>query len=568
MVGFGLIVGIMALLLLGTLRGLWSYYLTMNSIRAKTAELKYAEEFKEAVADVTRLAEEQHALPEQTDGPPNGAPFPLPFDAVADPEPQARRPPRTLREAIAEAERTLTDYEHQVLEALSHGRDPLKTEFVRGRVAALREEFARLEKEALPANGAAHMRVAPDRTMRDEERQPIRRHVRAIQVTTADLWHDIYDELGQHINESRSHYQITLWISIPTSIVGLLLVSGLLRAFFAWLFWPIRDLAAAVARVARGDFSRKIELHSGDEMEDLADAFNDMMQRLHHLYSDLARQVNERSRQLVRSERLASVGFLAAGVAHEINNPLASIAFCSEALEARLNDLLRHPRPGRAGDEVEVFTKYLKMIQDEAFRCKNITERLLAFSRSGERRREPADLRALVQSVLDVTQHLQNHKGKHITFEVSAERAPGGVVEAWVNAEEIKSVVLNLVVNALESMEEGGHLVIRLSQQGDRAELRFTDNGCGMTQEVLENIFEPFFTRSRTGKGTGLGLTISHRIITHHGGEIEAASPGPNQGSTFTVRLPVRPPPGEADGDGPEARPPAEARREPAGRAA
>jgi signal transduction histidine kinase len=290
---------------------------------------------------------------------------------------------------------------------------------------------------------------------------------------------------------------------------------------------------------------------------------------LHALYSDLARQVNERSRQLIRSERLAGVGFLAAGVAHEINNPLASIAFCSEALEARLADLLRQLRPaGRAAEDLEVFTRYLRMIQEEAFRCKSITESLLAFSRTSERRREPTDLRGLVQSVLDVTQHLHNHRGKQITFEV-APAEPDGTVSAWVNAEEIKSVVLNLVTNALESMDEGGHLVIRLRQADDRAEVAFTDNGCGMTSEVLENIFEPFFTRSRTGKGTGLGLTISHRIIHQHGGEIEASSPGAGQGSTFVVRLPIQPPAdaptpeGETAAPGVEERPPEPVRVEP-----
>ena len=95
---------------------------------------------------------------------------------------------------------------------------------------------------------------------------------------------------------------------------------------------------------------------------------------------------------------------------------------------------------------------------------------------------------------------------------------------------------LNLVVNALDSMDEGGTLTISLGQRDGMAELIFKDTGCGMTAEVLENIFEPFFTRSRTGKGTGLGLTISHRIITQHGGEIEATSDGPGQGSTFIVR--------------------------------
>ncbi|MFM7148544.1 MAG: sensor histidine kinase, partial [Gemmataceae bacterium] len=100
-------------------------------------------------------------------------------------------------------------------------------------------------------------------------------------------------------------------------------------------------------------------------------------------------------------------------------------------------------------------------------------------------------------------------------------------------------VILTLVVNALENMDEDGRLTIRLNQKDGMAELRFIDTGIGMSQEILDNIFEPFFTRNRSGKGTGLGLTISHLIISQHGGEIEATSPGPGLGSTFTVRLPV-----------------------------
>jgi signal transduction histidine kinase len=100
-------------------------------------------------------------------------------------------------------------------------------------------------------------------------------------------------------------------------------------------------------------------------------------------------------------------------------------------------------------------------------------------------------------------------------------------------------VVLNLVANALESMDEGGTLTIVLDVAGGEAVLYFQDTGCGMPPEVLENIFEPFFSRSRTGKGIGLGLSISHRIITQHGGDITAASAGPDRGSTFTVRLPI-----------------------------
>jgi signal transduction histidine kinase len=514
LLGVGLVCGVLALLLAGTLRGLWSYYLTMNSIRSKQAELKVADEFKKDVYALTRL--DTAADPQNGDG--------------------ALGVFNTLPEKTATAERKLDDYEKQLQETLSLGRDPGNGEHQQLLIGYLREDFAKLKdalhalpKELRMVHGGSDDLAAPDRAALMEKIGPLVSHAE-------DLYTKIDDDINERIDESREHYQVTLWIVLPASVVGLLIMAGLMRSFYAWVFNPIRDLQNGVKRVAGGDFTHRIEVKSGDEMEDLAAAFNDMMQRLRDLYDNLAQQVNERSRQLVRSERLASVGFLAAGVAHEINNPLASILFSSEALEARLAGLLEAlRRAGRPSDDAEVFTRYLRMIQEEAFRCKNITERLLAFSRTGERRREPTDLGKLIQSVLDVTQHLQNAKGKTIAFE-------GGVgkVFAPVNREEIKSVVLNLVVNALDSMDEGGRLTIRLLQRAGSAELQFTDTGCGMTREVLDNIFEPFFTRSRTGKGTGLGLTISHSIVSQHGGEIEAASAGPGQGSTFTVRLPLR----------------------------
>ena len=193
---------------------------------------------------------------------------------------------------------------------------------------------------------------------------------------------------------------------------------------------------------------------------------------------------------------MVSVGFLAAGVAHEINNPLASIAFCSEALQSRLGDYLRrHPQ------ETEVVSKYLAMIQQEAFRCKEITSKLLEFSRVGERRREPTDLASLIQSVLEIAQHLQNCRGKRILFQ------PYSQVVAGVNAQDIKSVVLNLVVNALDSMEEGGVLTITLMQRGGLAEMLSVTPVAAWPRRCCA--LELFYTRSRTGKGTGLGLFIS-----------------------------------------------------------
>ncbi len=140
---------------------------------------------------------------------------------------------------------------------------------------------------------------------------------------------------------SKKQYESCRVIVWTAAMAVLAMLAGLAALFHRWVLYPVRLLQRGVRRVARGSFDYHIDLATGDEMQALAEAFNDMTARLSATYSDLERQVQERSRQLVRSERLAGVGFLAAGVAHEINNPLASIAFCSEAMESRL----RAPSP-------------------------------------------------------------------------------------------------------------------------------------------------------------------------------------------------------------------------------
>ena len=358
----------------------------------------------------------------------------------------------------------------------------------------------------------------------------------------------VLDDVRLGIERSTRSIRQSLWIVGGATLWALIMVATMLYYFREWMFAPIRELQAGVQRVHGGDFDHPIRLHSGDELQELADEFNAMTARLSAIYSDLARQVNERSRQLVRSERMVSVGFLAAGVAHEINNPLASILFCAEALERRLQEVLSGVMAARAANpaDTEVLTRYMKMIQQEALRCKDITQKLLDFSRTGDRKREPTDLTGLIRGVLEVARHLPNCRGKNVVFN------PETYIVAPVNAQDLKSVILNLVVNALDSTDEGGSLTIRLHTAGDSAEMAFTDTGCGMAPDVLQNIFEPFFTRSRTGKGTGLGLFISHQIIDQHGGTIEAASPGPGQGSTFTVRVPLHDVRGQESGGGAE----------------
>jgi signal transduction histidine kinase len=266
---------------------------------------------------------------------------------------------------------------------------------------------------------------------------------------------------------------------------------------------------------------------------------NDMTKRFCETRDDLDRQVKQRTREALQSEKLASVGFLAAGVAHEINNPLASIAWCAESLESRVHDLLLEDddddgeQDEEMKQEVEVLRKYLRRIQDEAFRCKGITDGLLDYSRMGDVEKQETDLGDLVQGVIDMVRHLGRNREKHVVFVCDEP------VSAPVNPQEIKQVVLNLVTNALDSLDPGGKVTIDLQRSGEFAELLVTDNGCGMSEDVLRHIFEPFFTRRRDGQGTGLGLSITYRIISEHGGTIEAASDGPGHGSQFRVTIPL-----------------------------
>jgi signal transduction histidine kinase len=282
--------------------------------------------------------------------------------------------------------------------------------------------------------------------------------------------------------------------------------------------------------VAGGDFDYQLKLETHDEMSELAAAMNDMTLRFRTIRDDLDRQVQQRTKQVVRNEQLASVGFLAAGVAHEINNPLASIAICAESLEGRFRELLADQS---GNEQTNVVGDYLRMIQSEAFRCKGITEKLLDFSRIGPPKRQPTELRELVQGVIDVIGHLGRYHGKHVTF------SDGPAVVAPVNGQELKQVVLNLLTNALDSLDDDGRVEIRLEARNQMAELSVADNGCGMDDETMERIFEPFFTRRRAGQGTGLGLSICYRIVSDHGGTMEARSPGPGQGATFVVHLPL-----------------------------
>jgi signal transduction histidine kinase len=272
-------------------------------------------------------------------------------------------------------------------------------------------------------------------------------------------------------------------------------------------------------------------------MSELADAMNAMTSGFQAIRKDLNKKVRQRTREVVRSEKMASVGFLAAGVAHEINNPLATIAWAAESLESRLHDILDsdyEQDDEERDDNIKQMKKYLRQMQDEAFRCKGITAGLLDFARMGDMKKVEANISQIIDSVVEMVRPLSKYRER--TINVKADRS----LVAVVNAQEIKQVTLNLITNALSCVPEGGTVNVSLKTVGQNAELRVQDNGCGMTPEVMEHLFEPFFTRRRDGQGTGLGLSITYQIIEDHGGRIVPFSAGPDQGSTFVVTLPLK----------------------------
>jgi signal transduction histidine kinase len=245
--------------------------------------------------------------------------------------------------------------------------------------------------------------------------------------------------------------------------------------------------------------------------------------RLYTELSDFARELKRSQAQLVQAEKLAAMGRLAASIAHEINNPLQAIHNCLHlTLKKPLNE--------------EKKTRYLGMAQEEVDRLITIVQRMLEFYRPSREGMAPTDVHAIIENVLALSsKRLQ--RGKITVTRKLASDLPN------INAvsDQLKQVFLNLVINAIEAMPQGGELCIetKLSEDGDRLSMDFTDTGVGLSEKEQENIFEPFFTTKATG--TGLGLSVSYGIIERHGGRIEVQSEL-GKGATFTVYLPLNSP--------------------------
>ena len=414
-------------------------------------------------------------------------------------------------------ELTAGELDEQPFGDRSHERD------IARRIASELKAIWQLAQEAVTSKERVSKQTSSD--LIDEQLvklTAIGSHLDTLAVLSAKLPTFLQSRMHDLAHEVRGRYRTLIITTWAAAIAAVLLLAGLGVLTYSWVFRPLRHLGHGSRRIAGGDFGYRIHLDTCDEMAELGQALNDMTARFQEIRDDLDRQVQLRTKEVIRSEQLASVGFLAAGVAHEINNPLASIAMCAESLESRI------------GNDVDaVASRYIQLIQSEAFRCKGITEKLLDFSRVGEVRRQVTALGALTHDVVDMLQHVGRFAQKTVTI------FDGPDVLVMANPQEMKQVILNLLVNALDSIDEAGEVELTVKRDGDEARLVLTDNGCGMNEEVLQNLFEPFFTSRASKKGTGLGLSIAHRIITDHDGRIEVKSNGPGCGAMFSVILPV-----------------------------
>jgi len=279
---------------------------------------------------------------------------------------------------------------------------------------------------------------------------------------------------------------------------------------------PIAELVEAHRRLAQGDMTVRVQAYGSGELAVLGRSFNSMVETLH-----------QTQQELLHKEKLASMGQLAAGVAHEINNPLGTILLFSDVMykEASEDDPRRDD---------------LKMIINETTRCRTIVADLLNFARQQEVLAQETNVHALLEQVIEGVSHQPSFEGVEIVRQFSPD-----LPTIQADPAQLQQVFVNLLNNAAEAVAEGG--IITLATQpvdSQWVEIKVSDTGCGIAEENLGKLFTPFFTTKALGKGTGLGLSIVYGIIKMHRGQITVQSQV-GQGTTFTVTLPVRLPKGQ-----------------------
>ncbi len=307
---------------------------------------------------------------------------------------------------------------------------------------------------------------------------------------------------------------------------------------------PVRRLIDGVERVAAGDLSARIDVQSDDEMGQLADAFHRMTRELQlaqaeraawstRLESTLAERTAElgrTQRQVVHMEKMASLGKLAATVAHEVNNPLAGILSYTRLAERTLAE-------GRQAGTDDELRRYLDVIRKETARCGDIVRNLLVFARRTGAEMVSTDLQPIVERALALVRH--HVEMGQLRLETDLADEAGALV---CDADQVQQALVALLVNAVEATPPGGTITVRTRADAERVRVEVCDTGHGIEAEDLPRVFEPFFTTKESSSGTGLGLAVVYGIAQRHGGDVEVES-SPGSGSRFTLLLARHPRP-------------------------
>ncbi|MBI3813435.1 MAG: HAMP domain-containing protein [Nitrospinae bacterium] len=328
------------------------------------------------------------------------------------------------------------------------------------------------------------------------------------------------------------------------TILAAVLLTILIGVFISkMLTHPLSKLKEGVQLIGKGNLDYRLDIRSGDEVEDVAAEFNNMAEKL-KIYSrcleekveERTKQVRDYEKQLIHSEKMASLGLLAAGVAHEINNPIGIIINRIEALKMENTN----------GDIPEKVIKDMNAMMHHAMRVSKITGNLLSFSRESSYEFSPQDINKIIERVLMFLEGSISKKG--IILEKSLYN---GLPPVFGSAAGLEQVFLNIIHNALDATNGGGKIKVETKNgitppfpplekggEGGFVNVIISDTGNGISNEYIGKIFDPFFTTKEIGKGTGLGLSISYGIIKEHGGEIRVESEI-SKGTAFTITVPV-----------------------------
>ncbi|HWD19128.1 MAG TPA: hybrid sensor histidine kinase/response regulator [Verrucomicrobiae bacterium] len=308
-------------------------------------------------------------------------------------------------------------------------------------------------------------------------------------------------------------------------IIGIVLGAAVVYLLVRQVTKPLRDLRDSAEAVGRGDFSKRIEIRSHDELGELAAVFNHMTDNLQKSTAQLEKtvaQLRDTQAKLLHSEKLSAVGEFVAGVAHELNNPLTALIGFAELLQM--------------GDVDDDSRESLNRITVAAGRCHKIVQSLLSFSRQRPPERKLTDLNHVLDAVIEILIYELRTNNIKIIKGYSAQ-----LPKLLVDPHQMQQVFLNIVNNARQAIEAyrpHGSIRIVTRPLADRVQIRFEDDGPGMAEETAAKIFDPFFTTKPVGKGTGLGLSLSYGIVQEHGGSINVESKL-NHGTTFIIDLPI-----------------------------